>query len=145
MPSKGSGFTPGPEGTKKLEGVKKMEYKAPCGKGLDVRRACLQGVIEELRRNGVAELGNICFNCLKGEIKMPEALAELQSWLEDNVLPKEIDGRWVQAEHRGSTVILRLEERRVRCPKCGYQWYTRSTRVFITCPNCMRKVKPIPA
>jgi len=33
--------------------------------------------------------------------------------------------------------------RRVQCPRCGYIWTTRSTREYITCPNCQRKIKPI--
>ncbi|MEM1694246.1 MAG: hypothetical protein QXY26_10595 [Ignisphaera sp.] len=24
----------------------------------------------------------------------------------------------------------------VRCPKCGYTWYTKSRRLYIVCPNC---------
>ena len=31
---------------------------------------------------------------------------------------------------------------RVKCPKCGYEWETRSTKLYVTCPNCLRKVRP---
>ena len=27
----------------------------------------------------------------------------------------------------------------VKCPRCGYSWVTRSTRRYVTCPNCYRK------
>ncbi|MEM2838419.1 MAG: hypothetical protein QW697_07610 [Acidilobaceae archaeon] len=27
------------------------------------------------------------------------------------------------------------------CEKCEYEWYTRSKRMYITCPMCRRKVK----
>ena len=28
----------------------------------------------------------------------------------------------------------------MKCPKCDYEWATKSTRKYVTCPNCMRKV-----
>jgi len=28
----------------------------------------------------------------------------------------------------------------MKCPKCGYEWITKSIRKYVTCPNCMRKV-----
>jgi DNA-directed RNA polymerase subunit RPC12/RpoP len=34
---------------------------------------------------------------------------------------------------------------RVRCPKCGYEWETRSRLAYTTCPNCLRKVRVVPA
>ena len=34
-----------------------------------------------------------------------------------------------------------VEKKSVKCPKCGYEWKTRSTRVYVSCPNCLRKVK----
>ena len=30
---------------------------------------------------------------------------------------------------------------RVRCPKCGHEWETKSKLAYITCPNCLRKVR----
>ncbi len=33
--------------------------------------------------------------------------------------------------------------RRVKCPRCGYIWNTRSTKEYVTCPNCQRKIKPL--
>ena len=33
----------------------------------------------------------------------------------------------------------------VACPKCGYEWQTRSTADMICCPNCQRKfARPAP-
>ncbi|MEM1849209.1 MAG: hypothetical protein QXQ60_08270 [Thermofilum sp.] len=29
----------------------------------------------------------------------------------------------------------------VQCKRCDYRWYTRSRRVYVTCPNCMTKVR----
>lgn len=25
--------------------------------------------------------------------------------------------------------------------KCGYEWKTKSTKIYVSCPNCLRKVK----
>lgn len=30
---------------------------------------------------------------------------------------------------------------RIRCEKCGYEWDTRSSLKFVTCPSCRRKVR----
>jgi len=30
---------------------------------------------------------------------------------------------------------------KMRCPKCGYEWETKSELIYITCPSCQRKVK----
>jgi len=29
----------------------------------------------------------------------------------------------------------------MKCPKCKYEWDTHSERMFVTCPNCLLKVK----
>jgi len=29
----------------------------------------------------------------------------------------------------------------MNCPKCNYEWETKSERLFVTCPNCLLKVK----
>jgi len=29
----------------------------------------------------------------------------------------------------------------MKCPKCNYEWETKSERMFVTCPNCLLKVK----
>ena len=34
-----------------------------------------------------------------------------------------------------------MEKKLVKCPKCGYEWKTGSTKIYVSCPNCMRKVK----
>ena len=30
----------------------------------------------------------------------------------------------------------------VKCPNCGHIWKCKSTKKYVTCPNCMRKVQP---
>lgn len=25
---------------------------------------------------------------------------------------------------------------KMRCPRCGYIWYTKSKRLYVICPNC---------
>ncbi|MEM3982487.1 MAG: hypothetical protein QXM71_07210 [Thermofilum sp.] len=34
------------------------------------------------------------------------------------------------------------KQRLVRCPRCGYEWWTRSKLKYIVCPNCRRAVQP---
>ena len=29
----------------------------------------------------------------------------------------------------------------MKCHKCGYKWFTKSERMFVSCPNCLSKVK----
>ena len=29
----------------------------------------------------------------------------------------------------------------VKCPKCGYEWDSKSIKMWICCPNCLRKTK----
>lgn len=30
----------------------------------------------------------------------------------------------------------------LKCPKCGYAWYSRTkNKNYVTCPGCMRKIK----
>jgi len=29
----------------------------------------------------------------------------------------------------------------MKCPKCDYEWNTKSTKMFVTCPNCLSKIK----
>jgi lipopolysaccharide biosynthesis regulator YciM len=37
-------------------------------------------------------------------------------------------------------IEAQIEEKvKVKCPKCGYEWFTRSKRIYIQCPSC-RKV-----
>ncbi len=28
---------------------------------------------------------------------------------------------------------------KTKCPKCEYEWETKSKMIYITCPNCQRK------
>jgi hypothetical protein len=30
---------------------------------------------------------------------------------------------------------------KIRCPKCSYEWQTRSKCIYVTCPSCLDKVK----
>jgi len=30
---------------------------------------------------------------------------------------------------------------RVHCKHCNYEWDTKVTKVFVTCPSCLRKIK----
>lgn len=32
----------------------------------------------------------------------------------------------------------------MKCPKCGYEWKTKSIKMFITCPNCQTKSRREP-
>jgi len=34
---------------------------------------------------------------------------------------------------------------KVKCEHCGYIWVTNSEKMFVTCPNCMKKTKVISA
>lgn len=31
----------------------------------------------------------------------------------------------------------------MKCDKCGYEWETKSSHLFVSCPNCLQKVKNI--
>ncbi len=30
---------------------------------------------------------------------------------------------------------------KMRCKKCGYEWITASDKLYVSCPNCLSKVK----
>ena len=35
-----------------------------------------------------------------------------------------------------------IEEKvKVKCPKCGYEWFTKSKRIYIQCPSCRKVFK----
>lgn len=34
-----------------------------------------------------------------------------------------------------------MEAKKVKCPKCNYEWNTLSQMIFVSCPSCMQKVK----
>jgi len=38
-------------------------------------------------------------------------------------------------------MINKIKE--VKCEKCNQVWGTKSTRIFVTCPNCLNKVRII--
>lgn len=31
--------------------------------------------------------------------------------------------------------------RKIKCQKCGYEWETKSTKLYVSCPSCLTKVK----
>ena len=31
--------------------------------------------------------------------------------------------------------------KKVKCSKCGYEWETKSEKIFVTCPNCQLKFR----
>ena len=31
----------------------------------------------------------------------------------------------------------------MKCSHCGYEWGTRSDRMFVSCPNCLRKTSKL--
>ena len=33
---------------------------------------------------------------------------------------------------------------KAKCPKCKYEWESKSKLIFITCPSCMQKFKKDP-
>ena len=35
----------------------------------------------------------------------------------------------------------RIEGKQITCPNCDYEWQTRSKLGWVTCPNCLRKVR----
>lgn len=39
------------------------------------------------------------------------------------------------------SVYMRAEPAKVKCKHCGYEWYTRSTKKYIACPNCYYKIR----
>lgn len=30
---------------------------------------------------------------------------------------------------------------KIKCDKCGYEWESKSHLIFVTCPNCLGKVR----
>jgi predicted Zn-ribbon and HTH transcriptional regulator len=34
-----------------------------------------------------------------------------------------------------------LKAIKMKCNKCGYEWNTLSDKMFVSCPNCLLKVK----
>ena len=35
----------------------------------------------------------------------------------------------------------RIEGKQIKCPNCGYEWQTKSKLGWVTCPNCLRKIR----
>lgn len=33
------------------------------------------------------------------------------------------------------------EPRAIKCPKCGYEWDTRTAMYYVTCPKCAAKIR----
>ena len=44
-------------------------------------------------------------------------------------------------------IIIRLtmskQIKLVKCPHCEYAWYSKSTHIYVSCPNCVGRVKII--
>ena len=34
-----------------------------------------------------------------------------------------------------------IGQTKIKCQHCKYIWQTRSKRIFVSCPNCLRKTK----
>jgi DNA-directed RNA polymerase subunit RPC12/RpoP len=34
-----------------------------------------------------------------------------------------------------------IQPKLVKCQKCGYEWWTRSKLMLVTCPSCGHKVR----
>ena len=34
-----------------------------------------------------------------------------------------------------------IEGKTLKCPNCGYEWQTKSKLGWVTCPNCLRKIR----
>jgi len=34
-----------------------------------------------------------------------------------------------------------IETKKMKCNHCGYEWNTRSEKLFVCCPNCLNKIK----
>jgi len=30
---------------------------------------------------------------------------------------------------------------KLKCPKCEYEWETKSEKMYVVCPNCLLKIK----
>ena len=34
-----------------------------------------------------------------------------------------------------------IKPKKIKCNKCSYEWYTKSKRNFVCCPNCLKQNK----
>jgi len=34
-----------------------------------------------------------------------------------------------------------MKDIKIKCPKCSYEWKTKSKMVYVTCPSCRLKIK----
>jgi protein-arginine kinase activator protein McsA len=48
---------------------------------------------------------------------------------------------WYYHHYEG---INNKDKHNVTCEKCGFNWMSKSERLFISCPNCLRKTKNTP-
>lgn len=37
-----------------------------------------------------------------------------------------------------------MKKQKIKCKNCGHLWETKSERMFVTCSNCLSKVKNFP-
>ncbi|MEM4620796.1 MAG: hypothetical protein QW607_11370 [Desulfurococcaceae archaeon] len=47
------------------------------------------------------------------------------------------------SENQGSETLAEIPITlvKVKCKYCGYEWYTRSYKKYVGCPNCAYKVR----
>ena len=64
------------------------------------------------------------------------------------LFPSEHDyNRFIEKINKNSSMSIdnasttTVQEIKVKCHKCGYEWITRSKMAYVTCPSCSRKVK----
>ena len=38
-------------------------------------------------------------------------------------------------------MIKNVEGKKIKCKGCGYEWFTKSKKIWVCCPNCMNKNK----
>lgn len=36
---------------------------------------------------------------------------------------------------------MKSKPEKAKCPKCEYEWWTRSDKEYVSCPNCQSKTK----
>jgi len=40
-------------------------------------------------------------------------------------------------------VIDEMNKNLIECHRCGYMWESKSKKIMVTCPNCLRKTKKL--
>lgn len=47
-----------------------------------------------------------------------------------------------QFDEAEATIPLPPGQKKAKCPSCGHEWVTKSKSAYVTCPSCLKKVKP---